>query len=96
MPRPSNGYAAPPMKRPAAQAGQLAPAQNGAADVNIAPAVPKYNQVVPASSAANASAWGGSQHLDWAVFAPDAGKKPPDCSAGQALASLATTVSYKP
>ena len=61
MPRPSNGYAAPPMKRPAAQAGQLAPAQNGAADVNIAPAVPKYNQVVPASSAANASAWGGSQ-----------------------------------
>jgi energy-converting hydrogenase Eha subunit B len=50
-----------PVKRPSAQAGQLAPAQNGTADVNIAPAVPKYNQVVPASSASNGAAFGGSQ-----------------------------------
>lgn len=45
---------------PAAVAGYIAPAHDGVADANIAPAIPKYNQIVPQSVPVNAC-WNGSQ-----------------------------------
>jgi len=45
---------------PAAVAGYIAPAHDGVADANIAPAIPKYNQIVPQSVPVNAC-WSGSQ-----------------------------------
>ena len=51
---------APASQAPAAVAGFIAPAHNGVADSNIAPAIPKYNQIVPQSVPVNAC-WNGSQ-----------------------------------
>lgn len=51
---------APSSAAPAAVAGAIAPAHNGVADPNVAPSIPKYNQIVPQSVPVNAC-WGGSQ-----------------------------------
>ena len=51
---------APASQAPAAVAGYIAPAHNGVADSNVAPAIPKYNQIVPQSVPVNAC-WQGSQ-----------------------------------
>ena len=45
---------------PSAVAGYIAPAHDGVADANIAPAIPKFNQIVPQSVPVNAC-WNGSQ-----------------------------------
>lgn len=52
--------ASPAMMPPSAVAGSIGPSHNGAADPNIAPSVPKYNQIVPQSVPVNAC-WNGSQ-----------------------------------
>jgi hypothetical protein len=51
---------APSQQAPAATAGAIAPAHNGTADSNVAPAIPKLNQIVPQSVPTNAC-WNGSQ-----------------------------------
>jgi len=45
---------------PSAVAGSIGPAHNGTADANVAPSIPKYNQIVPQSVPVNAC-WNNSQ-----------------------------------
>ena len=60
----SSGYgqmkAGQAIKRALAQAGHIASAHDGQADPNVAPAVPKYNLIVPQSNPQNAC-WNGSE-----------------------------------
>ena len=58
----SQEQSAPSSMAPAAVAGAIAPAHNGVADSNVAPSIPKYNQIVPQSVPVNAC-WNGNSSV---------------------------------